>query len=95
MDKILIYKYDEEKGKLTPNDPAAADLAPGEGPRHLAFTPDGKYLYDVNELGSSITAFRYDPDHGALKEIQTLSTLPKGRVRQGQLVRRSGGTPLR
>ena len=83
LDKILIYKYDEEKGKLTPNDPAAADLAPGSGPRHLAFTPEGKYLYDVNELGSSITAFRYDPDHGALKQIQTLSTLPKGASAKG------------
>ena len=78
LDKVLIYKYDAEKGKITPNQPPAADLAPGSGPRHIAFTPDYKYAYVVNELNLTITGFRYDPDHGSLKEIQTLSTLPKG-----------------
>ena len=83
LDKVLIYHYDAEKGKITPNDPPAADLAPGSGPRHIAFTPDYKYAYVVNELGSSITGFRYDPDHGSLKEIETLSTLPKGADAKG------------
>ena len=78
LDKVMIYKYDEEKGKLTPNDPPAADVAPGSGPRHIAFTPDGRFAYLVNELNSTITAFAYDADHGALKTLQTLSTLPKG-----------------
>ncbi len=78
LDKVMIYKYDAEKGKLTPNDPPAADVAPGSGPRHIAFTPDGHFAYVVNELNSTITAFSYDADHGALKTLQTLSTLPKG-----------------
>ena len=80
LDKVLIYKYDAAKGKLTPNDPPAADVAPGSGPRHIAFTPDGKFAYVVNELNSTMTAFAYDADHGALKTLQTLSTLPKGRI---------------
>ena len=78
LDKVMIYKYDAEKGKLTPNDPPAADLAPGSGPRHIAFTPDGHFAYVMNELNSTMTAFAYDADHGALKRLQTLSTLPKG-----------------
>jgi 6-phosphogluconolactonase len=78
LDKVMIYKYDAEKGKLTPNDPPAADVAPGSGPRHIAFTPDGHFAYVVNELNSTMTAFAYDADHGALKTLQTLSTLPKG-----------------
>ncbi|HVS39622.1 MAG TPA: lactonase family protein [Gemmataceae bacterium] len=78
LDKVLVYKYDAEKGKITPNEPPAADLAPGSGPRHIAFTPDYKYAYVVNELNLTITGFRYDADHGSLKEIQTQSTLPKG-----------------
>jgi 6-phosphogluconolactonase len=78
LDKVLIFKYDAEKGKIAPNEPPAADLAPGAGPRHMAFTPDGKYAYVVNEMALTITGFRYDPDHGSLKDIQTLSTLPKG-----------------
>ena len=78
LDKVLIFKYDADKGKVAPNDPPAADLAPGSGPRHIAFTPDYKYAYVVNELNLTITGFRYDPDHGTLTGIQTLSTLPKG-----------------
>ena len=83
LDKVLIFRYDAEKGKVAPNDPPAADLAPGAGPRHMAFTPDGKYAYVVNELASTITGFRCDADHGALKEIETLSTLPKGADAKG------------
>ena len=78
LDKVMIYKYDAAKGKLTPNDPPAADVAPGSGPRDIAFTPDGKFAYVMNELNSTMTAFAYDADHGALKTLQTLSTLPKG-----------------
>jgi 6-phosphogluconolactonase len=78
LDKVLIYKYDEAKGKLAPNNPSAANIAPGSGPRHIAFTPDGRFCYVVNELNSTMTAFAYDADHGALKTLQTLSTLPKG-----------------
>jgi 6-phosphogluconolactonase len=78
LDKVMIYKYDEAKGKLTPNNPPAADVAPGSGPRHIAFTPDERFCYLVNELNSTMTAFAYDADHGALKTLQTLSTLPKG-----------------
>ncbi len=78
LDKVLIYRCDADKGKLAPNEPPAADIAPGSGPRHIAFTPDGKFAYVINELNSTITGFRYDADHGGLKEIQTLSTLPKG-----------------
>jgi 6-phosphogluconolactonase len=78
LDKVMIYKYNEAKGKLTPNDPPAAAVAPGSGPRHIAFTPDERFCYLVNELNSTMTAFAYDADHGALKTLQTLSTLPKG-----------------
>jgi 6-phosphogluconolactonase len=78
LDKILVYRYDADKGTLTPNDPPAAALAPGAGPRHFAFHPDGRRAYAINELDSTITAFDYDPERGVLKERQTVSTLPKG-----------------
>ena len=63
-------------GKLTPNEPAFASLKPGAGPRHMAFRPDGKFAYVINELDSTITAFAYDPETGALTEVQTVPTLP-------------------
>jgi 6-phosphogluconolactonase len=74
-DKVVIYRYNPD-GMLTPNDPPAGTVAPGAGPRHFTFHPDGKHAYVINELGSSLTAFDYDPEHGALKEVQTLPTLP-------------------
>lgn len=77
-DKLFVYRFDADAGKLTPNDPPSADIKPGSGPRHMAFSSDGKFAYVINEMGSSITAFRYDADRGVLKEIQMISTLPKG-----------------
>src|SRR5262249_30015280 len=50
---------------------------PGAGPRHLTFAPNGRFLYLVNELQSSICAFAYDEPTGALNLIQTISALPK------------------
>jgi 6-phosphogluconolactonase len=77
LDKVLIYRYDAARGTLTPNEPAAATLKPGAGPRHFAFHPSGKFAYVINELDSTLTAFDYDAGTGALRERQTLSTLPK------------------
>jgi 6-phosphogluconolactonase len=77
LDKVMIYRYDADKGTLTPNDPPFAAVAPGSGPRHFAFHPDGRHAYVINELANTITAFDYDAKRGALKTIQTISTLPK------------------
>lgn len=78
MDKIMIYRFDKSSGALTENDPAFATITPGGGPRHLAFSPDGKRAYVNHEMTGHITAFNYDPARGALTEFQTISTLPGG-----------------
>ena len=76
LDKVLVYRYDPAKGTLTANDPPAGIVPPGSGPRHFAFHPAGKYAYAINEMGNTVTAFSYDPEHGVLKELQTVTTLP-------------------
>ncbi len=76
LDKVLTYRFDAEHGKLTPADPAFTALKPGAGPRHMVFRPDGKFAYVINELDSTITAFSYNPQTGALTEVQSVSTLP-------------------
>jgi 6-phosphogluconolactonase len=76
LDKVMIYRYDAERGKLSANEPASASVKPGAGPRHMAFRPDGRFAYVINELDSTITAFAYDAAAGALSELQTVSTLP-------------------
>ncbi len=78
LDKVFIYRYDEAKGKLPPNDPPFVALPPGSGPRHFAFHPNGYNAYVINELNSTVTAFTYDAGRGALTILQTLSTLPPG-----------------
>ena len=77
LDELLIYRFDAKNGSLTPNNPPYAKLDPGAGPRHLAFHPNGKFAYVVNELQSSITAFAYDASRGELRKLNTVSTLPK------------------
>lgn len=77
LDKVLIYKFDADKGTLAPNDPPAGLNPKGGGPRHLAFHPSGKYAFVNNEMLSSVTVFAYDAEKGALKELQTISTLPE------------------
>jgi 6-phosphogluconolactonase len=78
LDKILVYRFDAAKGTLTPNDPPAAATAPGAGPRHFAFHPSGRFAYVINELNSTVTAFRYDAAAGVLHQIQAITTLPQG-----------------
>jgi len=76
LDQVLIYRLDARRALIVPNEPAFAAVTPGAGPRHLAFSPNGKTAYVINELNSTITAFAYDARRGVLTEIQTLSTLP-------------------
>ena len=74
----MIYRFDAAKGTLTPNEPPFAAVAPGSGPRHFTFHPNGKFAYVINEMLCTVTAFAYDAERGALKEIETVSTLPAG-----------------
>lgn len=76
LDRVFVYTLDTEQGKLLAHTPPWAMLVPGAGPRHLAFHPNGVYLYCINERNSTLTAFRYDAASGVLDEIHTLSTLP-------------------
>lgn len=76
VDKVFVYRFNEKDGSLTPNDPPSVKLAPGSGPRHVKFHPNGRWVYVINEIASTVTAFNWDPAKGGLTEFQTLSTLP-------------------
>jgi len=78
LDKVLVYRLDSTRAELASNDPPSAALKPGSGPRHLAFHPNGRFVYVINEMASTVTAFDYDSARGRLKELQTVSTLPDG-----------------
>jgi 6-phosphogluconolactonase len=76
LDRVMVYRLDSSAGRLTPNDPPWGTVAPGQGPRHLAFHPALPLVYVANELGNTVTAFAWDAARGAMKETQTISMLP-------------------
>lgn len=78
LDKIYVWKFDDRTGKLTPNDPASVSLPPGDGPRHFHFHPNGRWMYSLQEEGSTIVLFDYDSNEGRLTSRQTISSLPPG-----------------
>ena len=77
LDKLFVYKFNVKDGSLTPNDPPFVKAAPGANPRHVAFHPNGRWLYVLTEAGSTIMLFNWDTRRGALSEVQTVSTLPQ------------------
>jgi 6-phosphogluconolactonase (cycloisomerase 2 family) len=78
LDQIFIWKFDAQKGKLTPNEQASVSLPPGDGPRHFHFHPNGRWFYSIQEEGSTIVLFDYDAEKGQLTSRQTISSLPAG-----------------
>lgn len=78
LDQLFLWKFDASLGVLTPNDPHTVSLPPGDGPRHFSFHPNGRWLYCIQEEGSTIVLFDYDASFGKLAQRQTISTLPLG-----------------
>jgi 6-phosphogluconolactonase len=78
VDTIFIWRFDDQRGALDPNDPPSVSLPPGDGPRHFHFHPNGRWFYSIQEEGSTIVLFDYDARSGRLTTRQTISTLPTG-----------------
>jgi 6-phosphogluconolactonase (cycloisomerase 2 family) len=76
LDRIYIWRFDEQKGALIPNEPSSVSLPPGDGPRHFHFHPEGRWCYSIQEEGSTVVLFDYDASAGRLTARQTVSTLP-------------------
>jgi 6-phosphogluconolactonase len=78
LDKIFVWRFDDQRGVLVANDSASVSLPSGDGPRHFHFHPNGRWLYSIQEEGSTIVLFDYDSGLGHLSPRQTISTLPPG-----------------
>ena len=75
LDLVFTYRIDAASKKLLPAaDPVHA--REGSGPRHIAFNPEGRVAYVINELDSTVTAYRFDPNNGSLTPFQIVSSLP-------------------
>lgn len=91
LDQVLFYKLDAARARLTTNRPPSAVVPPGSGPRHLAFHPNGKFVYVINEISLTVTVFGYSAGRGAVRqesgafaEIQNVSTVPADYVITGK-----------
>jgi 6-phosphogluconolactonase len=73
---IFQLRFDQETGRLTPNDPPRVAAPEQAGPRHFAFHPSKPLLYVDNEQGSSVTIYTLDPERGTLTPGATRSTTP-------------------
>ncbi len=73
---IFQFAFDDETGRLTPNDPPTVPQNGELGPRHFCFHPSLDVLYFSNEQGCSVTAYNFDTDAGTLSAFQTAPTLP-------------------
>lgn len=78
LDRIFSWKFDGARGGLSPNDPPFHALPPGDGPRHFHFHPNGRWLYSIQEEGSTVVRFDYESDTGRLTPRQSISSLPPG-----------------
>jgi len=78
LDQIFVWKLNTEKGTLAPAATPFVTLPPGDGPRHFAFHPNGTWLYSIQEEGSTVVLFDFDPATGRLTARQTISSLPPG-----------------
>lgn len=79
QDRIYTYRFDREKGALRLVEGANFEAMPtGDGPRHFAFHPNGRWLYAIEEEASTVVVFDYAAETGTLSAKQTISSLPPG-----------------
>ena len=78
LDRISVYHLDPQTAVLTANDPPFYEALPGSGPRSFTFHPSGKWAYSLNEISNTVDALAWDAEHGTLKRLQNISTLPQG-----------------
>ena len=78
IDRIFIYRLNPATAQMTPGDTPFWSAKPGSGPRHLAFHPNGRWVYSVNELTSTVDMLRWDSRRGTLTPFGSASTLKEG-----------------
>jgi 6-phosphogluconolactonase len=76
LDRIYVYRFDAASGILTPNDPPFLATRTGAGARHLVFHPNGRFVWLIEEAGSSIETLEWDAVHGVLTPRGSVRTIP-------------------
>ena len=78
LDRLMVYDFSADDGRLFASPHPYAQLSSGAGPRHVAVHPNNQFVYTVNELDSTVSAFRYDAESSAMRIIATVLARPEG-----------------
>jgi 6-phosphogluconolactonase len=78
LDKLLLYRFDAATGSISEGEPTFVKVNDGAGPRHFAFHTNGRFIYLVNELDSTVTLLTFDVDTASMHTVKTISCLPEG-----------------
>ena len=76
FDRVFVYRLDSERGKLVEGTPPSVASREGAAPRHVDFHPRLPYAYVINEIDSTLTTYRFEPEKGILQPAQVMTTLP-------------------
>jgi len=77
-DNVSIWRFDAQRGRLTPNDPPLLATPPKSGPRHFVWDKAQRFVYLLGELDASLAVYAWDDQRGVLRELQRTTTLPAG-----------------
>lgn len=76
LDRVFVFRFDPATGRLTPTEQGSVVARPGSGPRHAAFHPTLPIAWAINEISSSIVTYYLEAEHGGLRPVQILPSLP-------------------
>ena len=76
LDRVFVFRFDSQTGRLAPTAQGSAVARSGSGPRHAAFHPSLPVVWVVNEIASTVETFEFEAEHGSLRPVQILSLLP-------------------
>jgi 6-phosphogluconolactonase len=77
-DNVSIWRFDAQRGRLTPNDPPLLAAPPKSGPRHFVWDKAQRFVYLLGEVDASLEVYAWDGQRGALRPLQRTTTLPAG-----------------
>lgn len=75
IDRLVSYRI-ERDGSLSKL--AESELPPGAGPRHLALHPNGRFVFVMNELDSTVVSMKFDEASGKLSIVDAKPAVPAG-----------------
>jgi 6-phosphogluconolactonase len=78
---VAQYTLNSTTGALSANSPPSVAIpsnAGNPGPRHMAFLPNEKFAYVLNEVNSTLSTLSFDAATGRLTLVGSTTTLPAG-----------------